>query len=262
MPDDELLEKALAFQLGVSARESTRTEPFRWGTAYFNDVVPHSYDHNFIDVEVALGGVAPEELLAEADRLQGGAGLTHREMRLFSYADGERMAPAFRGPGWRTERNLYMGLLAEPEAPPDTSEVHIATWEQTRPAIEITTQRAPYATTEEVIQQLIDRTRVTMGAVDTRFLVSEVDGNVASYCHLYSDGSTAQIEDVNTLDEYRGRGLAQATVWAAAELARSEDHEFIWLVADEDDWPQHLYRKLGFRELGRTIWFVRAGTHE
>lgn len=262
MHEPEMLERALAFQRSVSARESTRVEPFRWGTAYFNDVVPVSYDHNFLDVEVALPGIAPEELLAEADRLQGGVGLTHREMRLLSYADGERMAPAFRGPGWRMERNLFMAMLAEPESVPDTSAVRVATWEHTRPAIEVTTQRAPYATTEAVTQQLIDRTLITMGAVDTRFLVSEVDGQVASYCHLYSDGTTAQVEDVNTLEEFRGRGFALATVWAAVELARSEGHDFIWLIADEDDWPQHLYRKLGFRDVGRTIWFVRAGTHE
>ncbi|MEX2275060.1 MAG: GNAT family N-acetyltransferase [Actinomycetota bacterium] len=262
MPDDELLQRALAFQLGISERESTRTEPFRWGTAYFNDDVPASYDHNFLDVEMAVPGVAPEEILAEADRMQGDVGLTHREMRLLSYEDGERMAPAFRGPGWRVERNLYMAMLAEPEDAPDTSAVRAATWEQTRPAVEITTRRAPYATSDAVARQLIDRALITMGAIDTRFLVSEIDGQVASYCHLYSDGSAAQVEDVNTLDEYRGRGLAQATVWAAVELARSEDHDFIWLIADEDDWPQHLYRKLGFRDIGRTIWFVRAGTHE
>ena len=155
-----------------------------------------------------------------------------------------------------------MALRSEPERVPDTSGVRLATWEEVRPALETTTRRQPYATTEEVVRQLVDRTEFTIDAVNTRFLVSEVDGAIASYCMLFTDGGVAQIEDVNTLEEHRGRGLARATVHAATEIAQTEGNELIWLVADEDDWPQHLYRSLGFRDIGSTTWFVRAGEHE
>lgn len=260
--DAERLERALAFQRGISERESTRVERFRWGAAYFLDDVPFSYDQNFVDFEVPLPGIAPEEALAEADRLQGGADLEHRELRFVSTEDARRFTPAFRGPRWRAEDNLYMALLSEPERAPDTSGVRLAPWEDARPAIEKTTRRQPYATTEEVVRQLVDRTMFTIEAVRTRFLVSEVNGEIASYCLLFTDGTVAQIEDVNTLEEHRGRGLALATVHAAVAIARSEGHDLIWLVADGDDWPQHMYRKLGFRDIGSTSWFIRAGDHE
>ena len=83
-----------------------------------------------------------------------------------------------------------------------------------------------------------------------------VDGEVASYCELYSDGSTAQIENVLTLERFRKRGLARATVSRALEDARSGDHSLVFLIADRDDWPKDLYAKLGFEEVGHVWEFV------
>ena len=55
---------------------------------------------------------------------------------------------------------------------------------------------------------------------------------------LYSDGVVAQIEDVATLRDFRRRGLARATVSAAIDAALEMGHELIFIVADDDDWPQ------------------------
>jgi GNAT superfamily N-acetyltransferase len=90
-------------------------------------------------------------------------------------------------------------------------------------------------------------------AVDTRFFAARVDGQIGSYCELYFDDRTGQIEDVLTLEPFRNHGLARATVSRALEESRAAGHDLTFLIADRDDWPKQLYAKLGFDEIGR-IW--------
>jgi ribosomal protein S18 acetylase RimI-like enzyme len=71
------------------------------------------------------------------------------------------------------------------------------------------------------------------------------------------DGADAQVEDVGTLPEHRNRGYAKAVVLAAIAAAREDGADFVCLVADANDWPKELYRRLGFDEIGHyTKFFV------
>ena len=81
----------------------------------------------------------------------------------------------------------------------------------------------------------------------------------AAVTTLYSDGTTAQVEDVATLRDYRGRGLARAAVSAAIDAAVDMGHRFVFIVADDDDWPKDLYGRLGFDPIGRAWSFTRPG---
>ena len=67
----------------------------------------------------------------------------------------------------------------------------------------------------------------------------------------------AQIEDVNTLTEFRGRGLGRAVVQAAVEEA-ARNGELVFLEALADDWPHELYAKLGFDVVDERVLFLRA----
>ncbi len=60
-----------------------------------------------------------------------------------------------------------------------------------------------------------------------------------------------------TLPEARGHGLARALITRAVQLAREEDHELIFIVADEDGWPRHLYQRLGFEPVGHVVHLHR-----
>ena len=71
-------------------------------------------------------------------------------------------------------------------------------------------------------------------------------GTLAAIAMLYSDGVVAQVEDVYTVPEERRRGYARALVTKATEVARAAGHELVFIVADADDWPQRLYRRIGF----------------
>jgi GNAT superfamily N-acetyltransferase len=107
--------------------------------------------------------------------------------------------------------------------------------------------------------QLIDTARLMQEAIGARFFAARVSGEVASTCDLYSDGLTAQIEAVITLEQHRNKGLGRAVVLAALDVAQSEGHDFVFLIADDDDWPKELYTRLGFDPIGRTFFnFIRS----
>ena len=51
------------------------------------------------------------------------------------------------------------------------------------------------------------------------------------------------------------RGYATAVILRAIEQARAAGADFVFLVADAEDWPKELYRKLGFDDLGHYTKF-------
>jgi ribosomal protein S18 acetylase RimI-like enzyme len=48
---------------------------------------------------------------------------------------------------------------------------------------------------------------------------------------------------------HRNRGLARAVVSLATARGRDQA-ELVFLCADAHDWPQHLYRRLGYEPIG------------
>jgi ribosomal protein S18 acetylase RimI-like enzyme len=112
---------------------------------------------------------------------------------------------------------------------------------------------------EKTVSEMNAADLLQMKAANSRVFGIVEDGEVVSSAQLYSDGGTAQVEDVATLPAYRGRGHAKALVTRAVEEAVAGDHEFIFLVADGDDWPKKLYNRLGFDEVGSRFAFLKRG---
>jgi GNAT superfamily N-acetyltransferase len=75
---------------------------------------------------------------------------------------------------------------------------------------------------------------------------------------LRSRGGTAWVEDVYTAPEARQRGFARTLVTYVTGLARSGGHDLTFIIADDNDWPKHLYESIGFRPVGLTWTFHRA----
>ena len=89
-----------------------------------------------------------------------------------------------------------------------------------------------------------------------RHFAVRAEGEVVSSTTLFSDGQTAQIEDVATMPEHRGQGYARALVLHALADARAAGHDFVFLVADARDWPKELYRRLGFEAVGEKYAYL------
>ena len=250
--------RALAFEYAITDRGATSLTPFRWGTVVLDGRFPDRFDSNYLRTAGALSGVSAEQLAAEADRILGGAWCEHRKVFIDDAEAGERLAPQFLELGWIVDREVVMVHGLEPDREVDTSWVEELDWRSIRPAIEVTIRREPWGGTEEAVRMLADHRATLRETANARWFAARVDGIVASHCELYSDGRTAQIEDVATLDEYRGRGLARAVVTCAIREARVGGHDFVFLFADDDDWPKELYIKLGFQAVGVLHRFTRV----
>ncbi|HUY61249.1 MAG TPA: GNAT family N-acetyltransferase, partial [Candidatus Dormibacteraeota bacterium] len=113
---------------------------------------------------------------------------------------------------------------------------------------------------EEAIRQLVERQRATARACTVTHHVVRRAGTVVARCDLYRRGATAQVENVVTEPKWQGRGFARAVVLDAARAATARGCTLVFLIADAADWPQHLYRRCGFQDLGRTHAFTATAT--
>lgn len=258
MPSE--LERALAFEAALHERTAERVVPFRFGRAFFTDSLPLVWDLNVLRVE-EHAGVTAEALAAEAERVHGDASHAHRRIALSDERAGERLAEPFRALGWQVDRFLLMAWRGEGErsaaAGGNVEEVDAAAL---RPLREAIIRGEPWATSDEVVRMVADAARLTGRAGNARHFAVRADGEVASAADLYSDGRTAQVEDVATAPEHRGRGYATAVVLRAVEEALASGHDFVFLVADAEDWPKELYARLGFAPLGHKWAFLKPPT--
>jgi len=227
-----------------------RTKDSAVGTAVFDDAVPKRLDSNFLRVEQHAD---PETVRTEAERLG------RRMIHVPDSELGERLVPYFQERGWLVRRHVLMAQLREPEREADLSLVTEVDEPSLRPARHQVVTGQPWAA-PEVMAQLFAGKELIGRRVRARYFAILADGEVVSYTDLYQDGADAQIEDVGTLHEHRERGYASAVVLAAIEVARAEGADFVFLVADLEDWPKELYRRLGFDELGYFVKFIAPHT--
>jgi GNAT superfamily N-acetyltransferase len=233
----------------------THTGPSgRFGTALLYEELPRVWSLNYLLVERDLDEATAETLAEEADELLGGAGLRHRKVEVLDQVAGERLAGEFRALGWHVERDLVLPHRRRADREVDISFVEEVDPETLAP-VWAEAMRKDFGSDDDVIRQLSEHKQV-LAADGARFFAARIDGVLASYCDLYSDGQTAQIEAVQTLERFRNRGLARAVVSGALAAAQSEKHDLTFLLADEADWPKQLYEKLGFDVVGSVYEFT------
>jgi GNAT superfamily N-acetyltransferase len=247
------LERCVDFVVRLADRAAKTKEPSPYGVAHLNTDLPRVWSRNYLFADGDLGRVTAIELAAEADRILGAAGLTHRKVELVDAEAGARLEPQFRELGWEVECDVIMVARGGPDRGVDTSIVDEVPIDELVPVWSHGWQTDPRVHDEDVVRQLVENRRVMSKAVDTRFFAGRADGEIGSYCELYYEQDIGQIEDVFTLERFRKRGLARATVTRALDASREAGHDVTFLIADRDDWPKELYAKLGFDEIGR-IW--------
>jgi ribosomal protein S18 acetylase RimI-like enzyme len=246
---NEDLRRAFAF-VANGDMGGVRSEVSRYGLAVFDEALPLRYDSNYLLVDELPNAVSPDDLAREARRLDRPA-IMVRDQRT-----GERLVPGFEQLGWQLHRGLVMAHRRPPERTADTGLVQEVDEAALRPARRTQLAGEPWAT-PALVEQLLAAKLAIAQVVVARFFAVLVDGQVVSYVDLYCDGRTAQIEDLATLGQHRGRGYASALVLHTLQEARRAGCDLVFLVADAQDWPKALYRRLGFDELGRYVKFIR-----
>ncbi|MEP6758598.1 MAG: GNAT family N-acetyltransferase [Actinomycetota bacterium] len=249
------LARFLAFERRILAGMSTRVEPFAYGSAYFDEGFPERWFSNFLLADANLEDASAQGLTEAADRILGGAGLRHRLIVVTDDAAGSRLAPGLRAAGYTAEPSLQMVLRRAPDRPAGLPVVECS-FAESRPMTEEIYRRErdmPAA----LIPRFVDQHETWEQAIGARRFVARVDGALAGQCELYVDGSDAQVEFVDTLEEYRGRGVARAVVLGAVEAARDAGAEHVFIMGDDDDWPKELYGRLGFDPMARRWDFTQ-----
>lgn len=240
---------------GVDERAAEQVIPFRWGRALINRRLKLVHDLNYLVVD-RLDGADVGALAAEANRIQGEAGIGHRRLNVDDQAAADRFAPAFAEAGYKAERFVVMVHRRPPGRQVDISGVREVDWRQLRPARELELRQQPWATAPGLVSQILAKHELTASRTNRRYFGARVDGRVVSSCELRTEGNAAQIETVETLEAFRRRGLSRAVVSAALEAASGSD--FVFLVTDANDWPQEFYRRLGFEQVGIESRFLRV----
>ena len=247
------LERAAAFEELIRDRCVERVVETRFGLALFNDTYSTIWFLNVLRAE-RPGDATADEIAAEADRVQ--AELAHRRVILPPGATA--LEDGFRRLGWKPDHFLFMVYRGGGE-PADTARVEeVEPGRLRRLRDEIIREWQPDAD-EKTVSEMHAANLLQVKAANSRVFGIVEDGEVVSSAQLFADGGTAQVEDVATLPAYRGRGHAKALVTRAVEEAVAGKHEFIFLVAEGDDWPKKLYNRLGFEEVGSRFAFLKRG---
>ena len=249
------LDRFRAFERRILAGMSTRAEPFELGVAYYDDDARERYISNFLLVDADSPDLTAEALIETADRILGAEGFRHRMVVVNDERTGDRVAAGFRANGYDAEPSVQMVLRREPDRPA-TLAVEERSFAETR-ALTEEIYRREGDVPPDLIASFVDQHASWERAIGARRFVAGIDGVLAGQCELYVDGAEAQVEFVDTLEEYRGRGVARAVVLGAARAARASGAERVFIVGDDEDWPKELYRRLGFDPMARRWEFTR-----
>jgi N-acetylglutamate synthase-like GNAT family acetyltransferase len=225
----------------------TREEPSKVGTAVFDERLPDRWDSNYLYVEQETTAA---ELAAEIER-HGRKQAVVPDERL-----GAALAPAMAERGFRVDRHVVMVLRREPDRTPDLLRVVEVGHEQLRALRTQEILAQPWGS-EETARTLLSAKPLIAERVTARFFAALEEGEVVSGTDLYLEGRWAQVEDVATSPGHRNRGHASAVVLRAIAEARASGADFVFLVADDEDWPKEWYGKLGFDVVGCYYKFIR-----
>lgn len=250
------LARYLSLERRLVEKLSTRVELFEHGVAYFDEEFRERFDSNFLMVDRPSGIVTAAALMAAADRILGGAGYRHREVLVRHDAAGGNMAGAFAAAGYVVDQNAIMVWCNTPDRRPGrgAAEVDFA---EVRPLLVEVYRRSSATGGARLADSFADQHSKAARVIGARFFMARIEDTPAGSCELYMDGADAQIESVDTLEEFRGRGVATAVVLAALDAATAAGAERVFIIADDVDWPKQLYAKLGFTRVGRTWQFTR-----
>jgi RimJ/RimL family protein N-acetyltransferase len=243
------VDRIVEFRHRLQRRTAERVVPTAHGTAILSDSIRNVYDENYLSV--ATAAVPAAVLAAEADEAM--ADHFHRRVLVEDGTPG--LADEFRSLGYVLSTHLVLVHRREPDRRVDTSPVREVPLDALLPARTTATLREPWGD-EEIAAQLNEAKRRVAAAVPTRYFSAVLDGEIAGWCELRTHDGVAQIEDVEVLQEFRGRGLGRAVVQhALAEGRRSG--AVVFLEALADDWPRELYAKLGFVAVGRRDFYTK-----
>ncbi|MEP7059777.1 MAG: GNAT family N-acetyltransferase [Actinomycetota bacterium] len=233
---------------------STRCERTRFGTAYFNDEFRLRFMANLLFAD-HVSPATPPEVAGELDKVFDGFG--HRRIML-SDTEGERVGAGMHDLGYTPDRTVAMVHRGEPDRAPHPELVEEVDHAHRRTFLKASYLREKWGEAPGVADALSEFSGWLEAKIGARFFVQRIEGEIAGTCELYVHDGMAQVESVDTLPEFRGRGIARNVVMRAVAEGRGAGADTVFIEADAADWPQELYERLGFEHVGAYRGFLKS----
>lgn len=250
-----MLDRALAFLWAVAESCADEVIAVAPGTVLRTPSLPGKWSFNVLRVEDEHVSLGIPELAALVREHLGD--LPWHAIDLEHPRAADRLEAPLRDAGYEIERAVVMGLDRTPDRVVDTSAVRAATVEDLRDL-----ELAWIAEDEDAAKAddlMAAWAREHAARPEIRFVVDDEDGRPAAMTLLRWHARTAQVEDVFTRPDARGRGHARTLVTHALAVAQEHGHDHVFILADADDTPQQLYARLGFSVIGRRLSARRRG---
>jgi GNAT superfamily N-acetyltransferase len=193
--------------------------------------------------------VTVDDLVEVADLCQ--ADLPYRHVVVRDAATIAAVEPALVERGWRVEHDVVMALSRRDADAPDPRVIDLSEDEMLSLMSSWLTEERDDVSAAGLAQVLEYNLRDGRHFDERRLGARDADGRAVAVTKARVDGTLGWVEDVYTLPEARRRGLARALVGRAADLVLAAGCTLVTIVADADDWPQHLYARVGFTPISR-----------
>jgi predicted GNAT family acetyltransferase len=172
-----------------------------------------------------------------------------------------RMIMDYQAAGWSHTEQLLM-VAADVPSRVDVSDVEVSEVASAA-SVEFTASLEAYIPRlmDPELRQLVEREAITGGvAMHLHLAVLDDAGSPLSEADVLIAGATAQLDNVITIPDRRGRGYATAVIVDSVARARHLGCDVIFLRTAADERIRETYERLGFRTIGTAHVFDRAAT--
>ncbi len=247
-PEDPRVARARAWRDASHVAVCDALTPWAGGTVVRASRYPTYWYYNAVRVERDTG-MSCAELIAFADEALDG--LAHRKIDFDDVAQAERLRGEFDAADWQSRRLVLMRhetatSLSSPhtveEVPFDATEPLRVAWHN---------EDFPGVPPDRHLED----ERELAGRRGDRILAVVEAGNAVGFSQLLTSGTAAEVTDVYVDSVHRGAGIGTALTLGAIELAAGAQD--LWILADDEDRPKELYKRLGFRPVWCFMRFLR-----
>jgi ribosomal protein S18 acetylase RimI-like enzyme len=223
-------------------------EPWAHGTVARARRHPDYWHFNVVRVEDDPGMTAAQ-LTALADTAL--AGLAHRRL---DFDDATAAAPLRRqleDAGWRTMRLLWLLHGGATAAPPPAGGIEEVPYDAVAP-LRVAWHQEDFPGVP--VAGYHEQARAVTLLRPTRVLADFDAGTPIAFAQLEQHGDDAEITQVYVHPAHRGRGVGTRLTRAA--IAAGTGGGDLWICADDEDRPKHLYMRLGFEPVTTSVEFT------
>lgn len=237
-----------------------------WGVVVTDRRYPRVYEANHASVLRRAPDLTVADIRAELLSALEQTGATHEHVE---FMDSDDESPALRNllasPGEHDPDVVMVcegnGLPIPKIATPTRGEVNVQEvlkpdetyWELVRAVPNQYGDPLP----DDVLDQMLARVRDLFVPAGQRFFLGTVGGTNAGVASVLTLDGVAYVDNVATWPQFRGRGVASATVSTAVHESLRSGAEVVFLLAEEGGAAQRLYERLGFRARRRCYGFTR-----